>query len=341
MTQDVIIGIEGRVGRLSLNRPQALHALTLPMCEAMLAALTAWRDDPDVEAVLLDHATGRGFCAGADIRMIAEAGSKLGKPFFAAEYRLNLALFEFPKPVIAMMDGVVMGGGAGLALPARVRIATERTLFAMPETGIGLIPDVGGGWHLPRLPGEAGTWLGLTGARLGGADCLALGVATHLIDSADAPRVTADLIAAPHDSASMLRRTSNANAPLLDRAPIDALFAHDRVEDILAALTGDGSAWALQQAAVLRGRCPMSLKATLRHLRLGRDAAGFADVLEREYRLCTRLVDRPDFREGVRAAVIDKDQAPVWDPPALDAVQASALDELFAPPPPGQAWTPS
>jgi enoyl-CoA hydratase len=336
MTDDLIIRTEKRVGRISLNRPSALHALNLPMCLAMLAALDAWWDDPAVDAVLLDHNGGRGFCAGADIRRIALEGSALGRPFFAAEYRLNLALFDFPKPVIAIMDGIVMGGGAGLALPAQFRVATERTLFAMPETGIGLIPDVGGGWHMPRLPGEIGTWLSLTGARLGGPDCLALGLATHLVESDEIDRLKADIIAGGWFPAL----AASPAPPSVNQASIDLLFAHDRVEDILAALIGNGSDWASQQLVILQSRCPTSLKATLRHLRLGRDADMFAQVLELEYRLCTRLVDRHDFREGVRAAVIDKDRAPAWTPDTLAAVGNADLDALFAPLPPGQSWAP-
>jgi enoyl-CoA hydratase len=336
MADEVVIRVEGRVGRISLNRPQALHSLNLAMCQAMLAALSAWRVDPAVDAVLLDHAEGRGFCAGGDIRRIAAEGSALGRPFFAAEYRLNLALFDFPKPVIAIMDGVVMGGGAGLALPARFRVATERTLFAMPETGIGMIPDVGSGWHLPRLPGEIGTWLGLTGARLGGVDCLALGIATHLVESDDVEVLKADVVAGgwfPADQPDP--------APLsVDRTRIDRLFAYDRVEDIMAAFVDEGSDWSQRQWAILDGRCPMSLKATLRQLRAGRAATRFEQALTLEYRLCTRLVDRRDFREGVRAVVIDKDKAPVWDPPHLEMVTDADLEALFAPLPPNQAWAP-
>lgn len=338
MTNDVIIAIEGRVGRLSLNRPTALHALTLPMCQAMLAALQGWRDDSRVEAVLVDHAGGRGFCAGGDVRAIADAGSTLGRPFFDAEYRLNLALFDYPKPVIAVMDGVVMGGGAGLALPATIRVATERTLFAMPETLIGLIPDVGGGWYLPRLPGETGTWLGLTGARLGGGDCLALGVATHLVDSAAIDRLKASVIAAPDKAGDLLSSGSAAPPSTVERVRIDDLFKGDQVEAVIAALTAEGSNWSQQQVAAMRSRCPISLKATLRHLRLGRTTASFGEVLAREHQLCTRLVDRPDFREGVRAAVVDKDQKPVWRPATLETLDGREVDALFAPLPPAEAW---
>ena len=183
---EVLSRVENGVGRLTLNRPAALHALNTAMCEIMIEALLAWREDSGVEAVLIDHSGERGFCAGGDIRMLAESGAGDGvaaRRFFFAEYQLNALLFDYPKPVVTVMDGVTMGGGVGLAMPSRYRVATERTNFAMPETGIGLFPDVGGGWHLPRLPGQTGLWLALTGARLRGADCLALGIATHFVES--------------------------------------------------------------------------------------------------------------------------------------------------------------
>ena len=174
MTEDVIISTDVRVGRISLNRPKAIHALNLAMCQAMIDALVKWRDDTAVEAVIIDHHEGRGFCAGGDIRMLAESGAQDGKEaraFFHTEYRLNHLLFTYPKPVVAFMDGITMGGGVGISQPAKYRVATEHTRFAMPETGIGLFPDVGGGWYLPRLEGRVGVFLALTGARLDGAAC--------------------------------------------------------------------------------------------------------------------------------------------------------------------------
>ena len=184
---EVIARVEGHVGRLTLNRPSALHALNTGMCEIMIEALLVWQADPGVNLILIDHAGERGFCAGGDIRMLAESGAGDGaeaRRFFFTEYRLNELLFRYPKPVVAIMDGVTMGGGVGLSMPARYRVATERTTFAMPESGIGLFPDVGGGWWLPRLPGQTGLWLALTGARLKAADCVALGIATHFVESA-------------------------------------------------------------------------------------------------------------------------------------------------------------
>jgi enoyl-CoA hydratase len=184
---DVLTSVTGGLARITLNRPEALHALTTHMCRNMAQALLTWRDDDSVRAVVIDHAEGtRGFCAGGDIRVIAESGKTDGREareFFFTEYRLNHLLFTYPKPVIAIMDGVTMGGGVGISMPAKFRIATERTTYAMPETGIGLFPDVGGGWYLPRKPGQVGMWLALTGARLKAADCIAAGIATHYLPS--------------------------------------------------------------------------------------------------------------------------------------------------------------
>ena len=188
---DVIVAAQGEVGRLTLNRPAALHALTTHMVRLMTEALLAWRDDAAISTVLIDHAGERGFCAGGDIRFLAESGAKEGpergagaREFFFEEYRLNNLLFTYPKTVVAVMDGITMGGGVGISMPADYRIGTERTAFAMPETGIGLFPDVGGGWWLPRMPGETGLWLALTGARIKAADCLLLGIATDYVQSA-------------------------------------------------------------------------------------------------------------------------------------------------------------
>ena len=205
--QTVQVRVEGGLGRASLNRPGALNALDTPMCQALIRALLDWRRDAAVRAVLIDHAGARGFCAGGDIRMLARSGAGDGaeaRDFFRAEYQLNALLFSYPKPVIAIMDGVTMGGGAGLAMPARYRIATENTLFAMPEAGIGLFPDVGAGWWLPRLPGASGLWLALTGARLKAADSCALGIATHFTAQDRLPALKAALAATPDQVEAVL-----------------------------------------------------------------------------------------------------------------------------------------
>lgn len=342
---EVLTRVEGGVGRITLNRPRALHALNLGMCQAMTAALLEWLDDPAVASVLIDHAGERGFCAGGDIRMIAESGkgdAAEAKAFFHAEYRLNHLLFVYPKPVTALVDGVVMGGGVGVSEPADVRVATERTTYAMPETGIGLFPDVGGGWFLPRLPGATGTWLALTGARLKAADTVALGVHTHFVPSDRIEALKAALLAGEPAAAAAGRFAADPGpAPsAAHREAIDRLFAHDTVEAIFAALEVDGSDWALAQLATLRTKSPQSLKVTLRQLRAGAGLASFAENMAMEYRLGGRIVRTHDFQEGVRAVIVDKDNAPKWSPADLPGVGEAFLDEVFAPLPADQEWTP-
>ena len=343
---EVLARVQSGLGRLTLNRPKALHALNRAMCETMIEALLAWRDDDAVKSILIDHAGERGFCAGGDIRMIAESGAgdaSEAKAFFDTEYKLNHLLFDYPKPVTALVDGIVMGGGVGISEPADVRIATERTTYAMPETGIGLFPDVGGGWFLPRLPGQTGVWLALTGARLKAADTVFLGIHTHFLPS-DALEAFHAILAAdpayPIDVADGLE-TDAGEPPIEPHLPaIDRLFAFDTVEAIFAALEADGSDWALAQLATLKTKSPQSLKVTLRQLRTGAGLESFADNMAMEYALGGRVVRTHDFQEGVRAVIVDKDNAPKWSPADLSGISDADLDALFAPLPPGEAWTP-
>jgi enoyl-CoA hydratase len=343
---EVLTRVESGVGRITLNRPKALHALNLGMCEAMTAALLAWRGDDAVQSVLIDHAGERGFCAGGDIRMIAESGAgdaSEARAFFRAEYRLNHLMFEYPKPITAIVDGIVMGGGVGISEPADVRVATERTTYAMPETGIGLFPDVGGGWFLPRLPGQTGVWLALTGARLKAADTVALGIHTHFVPSARVEALKAALAAHPSEPRTVADTLSSepGEAPTTAHRPaIDRLFAHDTVEAIFAALEAEGSDWALAQLAVLRTKSPQSLKVSLRQLRTGATLTSFADNMAMEYRLGGRVVRSHDFQEGVRAVIVDKDNTPNWSPAELTGVDDASLDGLFAPLPADEEWTP-
>ncbi len=343
---DLIVDANAGVGRIRLNRPKALNALNQAMCEGMIAALDNWRIDDTVEVVQIDHVEGRGFCAGGDIRMLADSGAADGaaaRAFFAAEYRMNHRLFTYSKPTIAFMDGVTMGGGVGIALPCRYRVATENTKFAMPETAIGLFPDVGGGWYLSRLPGRMGQYLALTGHRLDGAECLALGLATHYLHAEtldEAKRrigtdpqtieVVLDELAAPPPDA---RITAHGNA-------IDRLFASDRLEEVLDALEQDGGEWALQQSATLRAKSPQSMKVSLKLLLDGASMATFEDEMRQEYKVATHVVQRADFAEGVRAVLIDKDNAPRWNPSTPEGVSDHLIDQIFAPLPDDQAWTP-
>lgn len=347
MTADVLIQRDRGIARVRLNRPKAIHALNTAMCAAILDALQEWRVDPDVEAVLIDHAEGRGFCAGGDIRMLAESGAKDGaeaREFFHTEYRMNHRLFTYAKPIVAFMDGITMGGGVGLSQPARYRVATENTRLAMPETGIGLFPDVGGGWYLSRLPGRTGQYLALTGHRLDGAECLALGLASHYLPSDALDEAKARITAKPQEIGAILDDLA-APAPdariLAHRDTIDRLFASDVLEDIVAALEADKGEWAQAQLATLRTKSPQTMKVSLRLLQEGMQMPTFEDEMRQEYAVGAHVVQRHDFLEGVRAVIVDKDNAPQWDPPTPEGVTDHVIDQIFAPLPDGEAWTPA
>jgi enoyl-CoA hydratase len=346
MNDDVLFSTERNVGRIRLNRPKAIHALTRQMCDAMSEVLLAWREDPSVQVVVIDHAEGRGFCAGGDVVMLARSGAgdaADAKAFFFSEYRLNHLLFTYPKPTVAIMDGITMGGGVGISQPCEFRIATENTRLAMPETGIGLFPDVGGGWYLPRLNGRVGEYMALTGARLDAADCLYLGLATHYVEQASLEELHERILKAP----SRLKGTIGAAAATPQEGKIEAnlasitrLFASDRLEDVLKALEEDESEWAQSELATLKSKSPLSCKVSLRLLAEGANRASFAEEMRAEYALAGRIVRTHDFREGVRALLIDKDNSPQWDPPAPEQVDDEMLDILFEPLPAHEQWTP-
>jgi enoyl-CoA hydratase len=346
VTDDVLITTQDRVGRIRLNRPKAIHALNTTMCEAMSAALLGWMHDDSVEAVVIDHAEGRGFCAGGDVVMIARSGHEDAadaKRFFFAEYRLNHLLFTYPKPTVAIMDGITMGGGVGISLPCDFRIATEATRFAMPETGIGLFPDVGGGWYLPRLPGRVGEFMALTGARLDGAECQYLRLATHYVEQSALPDMIERIATTPQRVQGPIGAFTTpppeakieANLPVISK-----LFASDRLEEILAALEADDSDWAQKELNTLRTKSPLSCKVSLRLLAEGANRATFAEEMKAEYALAGRIARTHDFREGVRALLIDKTGDPQWDPATPEEVTDEMLDVLFAPLPETEAWTP-
>ena len=343
---EILARIEGRVGRITLNRPAALHALTTNMVRLMTQALLAWREDPAVELVMFDHAGERGFCAGGDIRMLADSGAadgRLAREFFYLEYQLNDLLFRYPKPTLAIMDGITMGGGVGLAQPCRYRVATERTTFAMPETGIGLFPDVGGGWFLSRMPDHMGLWLALTGARIKAADCELLGIATDFVP-ADRIAELKDGVVADTDAVETLLTELEGDAgrpPVAQHQDeIARIFRAASVEAIIAGLQAADSEWAREQLKVLATKSPQTLKVAFRQLQRGARAATFAENMAMEYRIGARVVQRHDFLEGVRAVIVDKDNAPRWDPPTLEAVDTTLLDEIFALLPSAEEWSP-
>ncbi len=331
----------GPLAIVTLDRPQALNALTLEMAAALDDRLAGWAEDTEVAAIVVRSAGGRAFCAGGDIRALYEAGRRRDpyvRDFYRTEYRLNHRIKTYPKPYIALIDGIVMGGGVGLSVHGSHRVVSERCQFAMPETGIGFFPDVGGSWFLPRCPGQLGTYLGLTGARLGAGDMLYCGLATHYVTSGDLARVQGAL-----EQVSWEGDHGNAVTALLDRlagdpgeAPlaqhrqmIDRCFAGDTIEQVLSRLGAEKTAWADETVAVLRRKSPTSLKVTLRQLRLGGGLSDFAAAMRMEFRMALHTVAGQDFYEGVRAAVIDKDQAPQWRPPVLAEVSDALVGSYF------------
>jgi enoyl-CoA hydratase len=348
MTSDLITRIHGHAGIISLNRPAALHALTLDMVHAMTEALLKWQKSRKVKCVIIDHAEGRGFCAGGDIAFLRDSalndGGKSGQQFFHDEYQLNHLLFTYAKPVVAFMDGITMGGGVGISQPARFRVATENTRFAMPETGIGLFPDVGGGWFLSRLEGRVGQYLALTGARIDGAECNALGLASHYLPSealADAKERIANEDVERIDGILGTLTTSPPEAKIVGNLfEINRHFASDRVEKILNSLEADESSWAMRELATLRTKSPQACKVALRQLAESAQMDDFADNMRMEYRIGSRVLTRPDFAEGVRAVIVDKDHAPKWSPATPKGVTNAALDEIFAPLPAKEEWKP-
>jgi enoyl-CoA hydratase len=346
VTDDVLISVESGVGRLRLNRPKAIHALTADMCNAMSEALLRWRRDTDVQCIVIDHAAGRGFCAGGDVVMLAESGAgdnSAAKNFFLAEYRLNHLLFSYDKPTVAIMDGVTMGGGVGISLPCTYRVATENTRFAMPETSIGLFPDVGGGWYLPRLPGRVGAYMALSGARLDGGDCGYFGLSTHYVPSASVEDLVDRILKAPDRLQGAIGAASESapDSKLSESAAsINRLFASDSLEEILAALEAEESEWAERELATLRTKSPLSCKVSLRLLNEGAARESFVEEMRAEYALACHVVRTHDFHEGVNALLIEKHNNPEWDPPSPEEVTDEMVDRLFGPMPRGQEWTP-
>ncbi|MDX0773146.1 enoyl-CoA hydratase/isomerase family protein [Sinorhizobium medicae] len=345
---EVIVERQGAIGRLRLNRPRALNSLNRTMIRAIAAALTEFERDPAIAAVLVTGEGERGLCAGGDIRMIYESGRERpeeGAQFWREEFIVNSRISAYSKPYVAIMDGIVMGGGVGVSSHGSHRIVTERTRFAMPETGIGYFTDVGATWLLPRAPGEFGTYLGLTGRDIGAAAVIHARLGDSFVPSERIDELVAILASLPAsakaEDVSAAIRTVSAQAPasaLLDHQPvIDRCFASDTVEEILGALENEGTDFSRETLDLLKTRSAISLKLTLALLRAGRASASLDECLEREYTATLGMLSNPDFYEGVRAAVIDKDRNPKWSvglsqvtPAVLDRFQRNEGAPLFA-----------
>lgn len=342
---DIEFATPGRIGLITLNRPKALNALTHQMVLDLERQLDLWAVDPAVAAVVIQGAGERAFCAGGDTRALYEAGRPGGERgranfrFFADEYRMNTKIKRFPKPYIALMDGITMGGGVGVSVHGSLRVATERTVFAMPETGIGLFPDVGGTYFLPRLPGRLGMWLGLTGSRLTGAQTVLAGVCDCILGADKLPGLV-DFLAHGFDWENAVGdwRAALAGRGLrweLEGAiehvqDIHLLFSFGSVELILEALENAGSAWAARQREAILAKSPTCTRIAQRQISMGKDMA-FEDCMRLEYRLARFCMMRPDFYEGVRALLIDKDNNPKWDPPTLAEATSAFVAPAFEP----------
>ncbi|MCA0202514.1 MAG: enoyl-CoA hydratase/isomerase family protein [Proteobacteria bacterium] len=331
---------KGAIGHILLNRPKALNALTLGMCELMTTQLKAWAQDDAVKAIVIRGAGEKAFCAGGDVVRLYEDG-KAGLPypsqFWSTEYRLNTLIKRYPKPYIALVDGIVMGGGVGVSVHGGFRVATEKTMFAMPETGIGLFPDVGGGYFLPRLTGSAGMYLGLSGKRLKGADCVALGLAEALVphDRLDEleTKLASDAVGDLDEISYLIAQFAEPvkSAPIsTDRTAISRHFDLGSVEAIIASLENEGGEWGAEQAKILRTKSPTAMKVTFRQIREGANLS-FEDCMKMEWRIANRCAVGKDFYEGVRALLIDKDNTPLWSPETLAAVTEADVAAYFAP----------
>ncbi len=338
MTAEVGLRRDGGLGRITLRRPRAINALTPEMVQAMDAALADWSAEPDLVGVLIEGEGERGLCAGGDIRFMHDR-VRAGEPdradsFLYHEYRLNARIARLPKPYVAIMDGLVMGGGVGVSAHGSIRIVTERTRLAMPEAGIGFLPDVGATWLLAAAPGECGTHAALTGEAMGAADAILCGLADHHVLSDRVPALVAELGRCRDAAGLAACAAATASPPAAGWFAehggwIEACYRHDEVAAILHALRARPEPAAQAAAARIARNAPVSLAVTLRALRQGRGFGQLERCMDQEYQLATGLIRRPDFIEGVRAAVIDKDRNPRWRPASLAEVDPGEVERLF------------
>jgi enoyl-CoA hydratase len=336
---EVLIAQRGAAGIIVLNRPKALNALTHGMVRTIWPQMLAWKDDPTVSSVIISGAGEKAFCAGGDIRALYDLG-KAGrqaeaKPFWREEYTLNHLLKTYPKPVVSLLNGIVMGGGVGMSFHGSHRVASEKLMFAMPEVGIGFFPDVGASWFLPRLPHHIGIYLALTGARIGLGDAMALGLATNAVESTRMAELALALeTAEPIDSVLQSFAMPAPAAPLMEhKALIADIFAEDSLPAIMAKLSQaafGGSLFASQALETMQLKSPTSIAIALEQVKRGANMC-FADVMRMEYRIVCRIADGHDFYEGVRAVIVDKDQKPVWEPRQIEDLDPAAIAAHFAP----------
>jgi len=336
---ETIVRVEGRAGRITLNRPRALNALRFEQIAVIRGALEQWRDDDAVKLVILDGAGDRGLCAGGDVRELyhaRETDPDFAARFWRDEYHLNAMIHRYPKPIVALMDGIVMGGGIGLSAHASHRIVTETSQIAMPETSIGLVPDVGGTWLLANAPGRLGTFVGLTGTRMAAADAIYAGFADTHVKRADIDALIAELIDVSGEPVGVtVAEYASAPGPAVlanQQSDMDHLCDARSAADIQVRLTApDAPDWAQAAGRSLEDRSPLALALFLEAVRRAADAADLEAALATEYRLVTRLDDQGEFPEGVRALIIDKDRAPKWQYAALDDVPDQTIADFFAP----------
>lgn len=345
-SDEVLIRREGRAGRITVNRPQALNALTHGMVGKIRTALDVWVTDPAVELVLLDGTGDRALCAGGDVRSLYDSkaqGSEFARNFWRDEYRLNALIGRYPKPYVAIQDGIVMGGGIGLSGHASHRIVTERSRLAMPETGIGLIPDVGGTWLLARAPGETGIYLGLTGESMNAADAIYARFSDAFMPSDKRAALTDRLIdpkgGTVAQAISAFSQDAGASQLAARSSDINTAFSGRSVEGILAALAAYAGEWAEKTASTLKQKSPKALKLTLAAIRGARALKSLDESLIAEFRLTARLFEDGEFPEGVRALIIDKDKKPKWSPPELARISDDFVRAYLAPLPAGEELT--
>ena len=333
---EVLFDVQGCVGLITLNKPKALNALSLNMVVSIHNQLISWASDESIELIVIKADGNRAFCVGGDVRALYDnRGTNYGSEFCGKEYLLNTYLYNYPKPYLALMDGAVMGGGVGVSIHGSHRIVTERTIFAMPETGIGLFPDIGAGWFLPRCPGEIGMYLGLTGHRLNASDCIYTGLADYYIQSEFLEAVVKKLSernvtrSKINDVLYEFSINGESSDFYKSRNSIDRCFSADSVESIIDRLRKEKSPWGDNIADIINLKSPTSLKITFKQLRAGALMKRFEEVMAMEYRMATHVFKNNDFFEGIRSVVIDKDGNPNWDPSTLEEVTPSEVDKYF------------